>query len=167
MENFWSAKKESKWSMLALIVILLVFFLIAWRGLFVVREGDENVYFYMSHLVAGGDLPYKDFFFAHPPLQLLVIAPVFLFFGYNALILKLISLLCMAASGILVYLITKKAHTEWSGVIASALFLLSYSVLFNATIGWGIEIAILFLLLGYYHIEHRPLLGGILLGLAA
>ncbi len=167
MENFWSAKKEAKWSMMALIVILLVFFLIAGRGLFVVREGDENVYSYMGKLVAGGELPYRDFFFAHPPVQLLVIAPVFLLFGYHALILKIVSLLCMAASGILVYLIARKAHTEWSGVIASALFLLSYSVLFNATIGWGIEIAVLFLLLGYYFIERMPLLGGVFFGLAA
>ena len=152
---------------MVLCAILLLFLAVASPGLWAVQAGDENVYFYMGKLVSGGSLPYKDFFFAHPPLQLLVIAPFFMMFGYNAVLLKLVSLLCMAASGMLVYLITRKAHGAWSGVLAAALFLLGYSVLFNATIGWGVEIALLFLLLGYHTIGRRPLLAGVLLGLAA
>ncbi|HUT58524.1 MAG TPA: hypothetical protein VNA25_11825, partial [Phycisphaerae bacterium] len=33
--------------------------------------GDENIYFYMSTRVADGLVPWRDFFFAHPPLHLL------------------------------------------------------------------------------------------------
>ncbi len=39
--------------------------------------GDEGIYFYMASRVSEGALPYRDFFFSHPPLHL---APAVLLF---------------------------------------------------------------------------------------
>jgi hypothetical protein len=49
-------------------------------------SGDENIYFYLATQVAEGQLPYRDFFHAHPPLHL---APLSLIYwlggGFTAL----------------------------------------------------------------------------------
>src|SRR5579863_8724540 len=38
---------------------------------FFVADSDENIYFYMALRTAfGGRAPYRDYFFAHPPLHL-------------------------------------------------------------------------------------------------
>ncbi len=156
-----------KWEHILLSGMLLLFLLVAGGGLFVVREGDENVYMYMGKLVSQGQLPYQDFFFAHPPLQIIALSPIFLIGGYHPVLLKLLALLPTMASGIIIYLTTKKLHNGKAGLIAATLFLSSYSVLFNATILWGIELAAMLVLCGYlFLLKEKPFLAGIFLGLA-
>src|SRR3989338_6281629 len=64
--------------------------------------GDENNYYYMAEVTRQGVIPYKDFFFAHPPLQLIPLA-LFSFFGIFAM--KFTAVLFALATGYLVFLI--------------------------------------------------------------
>ena len=57
-------------------------------GIHYTPDGDENTYYYMAKLMAEGKLFYRDFFFAHPPLQLILLSLVYLFFGFNFILLK-------------------------------------------------------------------------------
>ena len=58
-------------------LIFLVFSAIALKGLFVAQPGDENVYYYMGKMVSEVYVPYRDFFYAHPPLQFYIMSPIF------------------------------------------------------------------------------------------
>ena len=44
-------------------------------------ESRENIYFYDAWLMSQGELPYRDFFFAHPPLGLIPGWLVFVLLG--------------------------------------------------------------------------------------
>ena len=60
--------KDKTWFIFSLII--LIFVLIEIKALLFYKPGDENVYLHMGKLLSEGVLPYKDFFYAHPPLQL-------------------------------------------------------------------------------------------------
>ncbi len=48
------------------------------------QVSDENIYYYMAWAaVDHGALPYRDFFFAHPPLHLLPGIAAFALFGFG------------------------------------------------------------------------------------
>ncbi len=148
-------------------LILFLFVAVQVPGLSHVDNSDENVYFYMSSLVAHGELPYRDFFYAHPPLELFVGALVFLLFGFNLVLLKLVPLAATAVSGFLVYKIASEYFGELAAVFSAVLFLFSYRVAFEATYFMGLNLAIMFLLLGFYFMSRKPHLSGLFFALAA
>ena len=51
---------------------------------------DENIYFYMCRRIAEGALPYRDFFFAHPPFHLIPGTLVMSVFGFSLPLAKAI-----------------------------------------------------------------------------
>ena len=65
---------------------------------------DENIYFYDAWLMSQGFVPYRDFFFAHPPLHL---APGWLLVvargGFELTALKLLAPAAALVSGVCVY----------------------------------------------------------------
>src|SRR5687768_7428181 len=63
---------------IAALALLLLVFLLLKTYLLVAADSDENIYFYMSVRAAfEGQQPYRDFFFAHPPLHLWLSIAVF------------------------------------------------------------------------------------------
>ena len=51
--------------------------------------GDENIYYYMAKVMAEGKAwPYRDFFFAHPPVQLFVAGSVFKLCGASYVVAR-------------------------------------------------------------------------------
>ncbi len=158
--------KKTEYFLIA--AIFAVFTAIAYKGLSVAQPGDENVYYYMGKLVSEGYVPYKDFFYAHPPLQLYIMAPIFKAFGFNILMLKLIPFISTLIAGFFLYLTAKNMFGGGKALISLALFLFSYSTMFNSVFSFGIELAVMFLLIGYYFyaVKNKLFIGGLFFGLA-
>lgn len=158
--------QKTEYSLIALIFI--AFAAIAAKGIFTAQPGDENVYYFMGKMVSEGYVPYRDFFYAHPPLQLYVIAPIFRMFGFNIAALKLIPLASTLVTAFFIYLISKNTFGKNKAIVSMALFLFSYSTMFNSVFSFGIELAMMFLVMGYYFYaaKNRLFLGGLFFGLA-
>ncbi|MBI2134188.1 glycosyltransferase family 39 protein [Candidatus Woesearchaeota archaeon] len=159
-------ERKNSLALVVLVSVIILFVVVQSRGLLHFDNSDENIYFYMSYLVSEGKLPYRDFFYAHPPLELLFGASVFRLFGFNLFILKLIPLTAIVVSGILVYLIAKGFFGEAAGLLSAAFFLFSYRVMAEATYFMGINIALMFLLFGFYYLGKRPYLAGLMFAFA-
>lgn len=159
---------KNKQSYALLFLFAVVFVLITFKGLKTAQPGDENVYYYMGKLVSEGKIPYKDFFLAHPPFHIYLIAPIFKVFGFNIIVLKLIPLLSTLITAFFIFKIAQK-FGNMEAVMASLLFLSSYSVMFNSVFSFGIDAAAMFLVIGVYFFFNRGnyLLSGLFFGLAA
>lgn len=129
---------------------------------------DENTYYKMGQLVAHGQVPYKDFFFAHTPLQVYVYGAVFGLFGFSLLLLKMISALSMTAAAAFIFLIAKERLNARIAAAASALFLFSYGTLLFSNFPTGAELAIPFVTAAFYFfLKKRHFITGIFIGIAA
>lgn len=160
---------KNRLSYIILFIFAAAFIFIALKGLKTAQPGDENVYYYMGRLVSEGKVLYRDFFFAHPPLQIYLLALIHKIFGFNIIVLKLIPLVSTLATGFFVFKIAKEKFGNLEAVISCLLFLFSYSVMFNSVFSFGIDIATTFLVIGVYFLwnNNKPGLAGIFLGLAA
>ncbi len=129
---------------------------------------DENNYFYLGKLISEGKTPYKDFFFAHPPLQIYLFGILFKLAGFNYFLLKSVATLFTLLSAYLIYELTKKYGTKES-ILAVFLFLFTTTVFYSGSINYGINIAATLVLLSYYLLteKRKPFLAGMGLALAA
>lgn len=93
------------------------------------KFSDGFTYMYMGKLILDGLLPYRDFFFASPPLQAYVMAFFEIFTGKNILLLKLIPVFASIGSAFFIYGFVKSKFNEWQGLTASVLFLFSFLIL--------------------------------------
>jgi 4-amino-4-deoxy-L-arabinose transferase-like glycosyltransferase len=118
---------------------------------------DESFYFNVGKQILNGYIPYKDFFFAHPPLQVYILAFLFKAFGTSFLVGKLLSLITSTLSAFLVYLILKKLYDEKSGFLAALVFLITPVFLSFSTIGYGMWETVLFILLSIYLVMKNKL----------
>jgi hypothetical protein len=113
-----------------------------------VADSDENIYFYMALRTAtGGAAPYRDYFFAHPPLHLAFAVVALklgaLFGGAQAMLdpaawrdggaalvtVKSIGLVSGAVGGVFVYRAARRAAGSLEAFIAGTMFLLSPDLL--------------------------------------
>jgi len=149
-------------------IFLIVFLAIVLKGLTTAQTGDENVYYYMGKLVSEGKIPYKDFFYAHPPLQIYLIALIYKILGFNIFILKLMPLISTLVSAFFVFKIAKGKFGHTEAIISSLLFLFSYGTMFNSVFSFGIDAAAMFLVIGIYFLwnKNNYLLAGLFFGLA-
>ncbi len=152
---------------LALVALIILFLAVESKGLFHYDNSDENVYLYMSSLVSEGKLPYRDFFYAHPPIELLFGAAVFRIFGFNLFVLKLIPLAAIVISWILVFLIARNYFGDFPALLSSAFFLFTYRVMAEATYFMGVNIALMFMLFGFFYLLKKPYLAGLFFAVAA
>jgi hypothetical protein len=113
------------------------------------RFGDENVYFYMSHAVSHGLLPYKNFFLADPPFFVFFMAGFKTLIGSHLILFKTIPIIFDTASAVLIYLILKKIGNKFAA-LGPALYLFSFTVLSTSDYVTGAEVMIFFILLGVY-----------------
>jgi len=129
---------------------------------------DENTYFYIGKLISEGLVPYKDFFFSHPPLQVYLFAFLFKIFGFSFLALKLIPLLCTIISAFFIYIIVNKKIGLREAILALIMFLFSYDSLRFSSYAVGVNLTTMFAVIGiYYLLNKRYLLSGIFYGTAA
>jgi hypothetical protein len=130
--------------------------------------GDENTYYYMARLMSGGKLFYRDFFYAHPPLNLLVLTLVYRVFGFHLAALKLTASIPVLAAAAVLYLRFWKRSRGLSGIFFLAVLLFNYELLKVTTHPFGVSLTASFLIFSlYFFLEDRPLAGGIFWGLAS
>lgn len=110
---------------------------------------DENIYFYDAWLMAQGFVPYRDFFFAHPPLHLV---PGWLLVvsmgGFDLTALKLLAPVAAGVSGVCVYATLRRVAgfpAAWAGM---SLFLFSHDLLRASSHWTGVNQALAWLCLG-------------------
>ena len=123
---------------------------------------DDNIYFYMAVRFAEGAVPYRDFFFAHPPMHLLVPALLFKVFGFSIGLAKAIPALAQAVAGVFLYLAVRRASRPMAvGVLL--LHLTAYQVLMGSTDMNGENLMTAFWTAGLWAlVSARPLASGIL-----
>ncbi|MDP8236280.1 MAG: hypothetical protein P9M08_07835 [Candidatus Erginobacter occultus] len=130
--------------------------------------GDENTYYYMARLMSEGKLFYRDFFYAHPPLNLLVLTLVYRVFGFHLAALKLTASLPVLVAAAPLYLRFWRKNQGGSGILFLVILLLNYELLKVTTHPFGVSLAAAFLMASLYcFLEDRPLAAGIFWGVAS
>ena len=167
--------KLSKRQWAYFIIVAVIFALVEFKGLTQAGPGDENVYFYMAKSVSEGQMPYRDFFYAHPPLHIFMLAGLIKIFGVNFFILKSASLLFILAASFFIFKTSielfQNRHNEKNAdeisITAVILFLFSFTILFTATFSIGIELSVMLAMISFYLILARNyFIGGLVAGLA-
>jgi len=133
----------------ALLLATLAFFALLKSYGLAPALSDENIYFYDAWLMSQGFAPYRDFFFAHPPLHLvpgwLVVVATG---GFSLFTLKLLAPAAAGISGVCVYLILRRVAAfpaAWAGM---SLFLFSHDLLRASSHWTGVNSALAWLCLG-------------------
>ena len=127
---------------------------------------DETIYFNMAKSFSEGLIPYKDFFYAHPPLHILFLSSIFFFFGRTFEIAKLyVTFLALLVNNVL-FLLSKNLLKKDS--IISILFLILNPIYLSfGNISTGFWQASLFFLLSLYlSFKKRDFLAGFLFSLS-
>lgn len=154
----------AEWSAVALVVLFYAAFKTYAMWL---RPGDEHIYFAMARAVAEGAIPYRDFFFAHPPVHLLVPALVFKLFGFSYPVAFWIAPTACLLAGLALWRLLRRFAPPWAAVAALVFFLFGRTVVQSSAHMTGVNIAMAFLLWGAERLAAgRPRQGGSLLALS-
>tara|TARA_Y100000310_G_scaffold151938_1_gene151536 strand:+ start:15784 stop:17187 length:1404 start_codon:yes stop_codon:yes gene_type:complete len=156
-------EKKAYW----IFVLIIIVYMIVKVSHINYSYSDENTYFYMGKLVSEGVMPYRDFFFSHPPLQAYLFALLFKVFGFNFILLKMIPLVCTMVSGFFVYKIVWWKIGIREGVVALILFLFSYDSMRFSSYAVGVNLTTMFAVIGiYFLLSKRYVLSGVFQGVA-
>ena len=161
----WSGRLAD-WSPCALLVLGLA--VLKAYGLHL-QPGDEGIYFYLAARVAEAGLtPYRDFFFAHPPVHLLVGAGAFKLFGASASVGKAIPAVAAVGTLILVYGACLRRFGRFGAFVSGAVLVCSYDYLRASSHFTGVNVTLLLATAAAVaSLGGRAGLGGALAGLAA
>ncbi|MFT7578627.1 MAG: hypothetical protein ACI9MR_000285 [Myxococcota bacterium] len=128
---------------------------------------DENIYFYMAQDLANGRWPYIDYFFAHPPMHVLLPGAVFAVFGYSFVLAKLFSVAAAVVAGCATYAIGRRHLGAPVGLVAMILFLFAAESLKASTNMTGVNLTTMWMMLGVWlSLKARPVGAGVCLALA-
>jgi hypothetical protein len=131
------------------------------------RAGDEHIYFAMAQAVAHGAVPYRDFFFAHPPVHLLVPALIFKLVGFSYGVAFWIAPLACLLAGLALWRLVRRFSPGWVGVLALIFFLFGRTVVQSSSHLTGVNIGLMFLCWGAERLAaDKPKTSGILLALS-
>ena len=70
---------------------------------FTYSVSDENTYIYMAKAITEGQMPYKDFFYAHPPLHIFLLSIFYMIFGANIAVLKATGVISMIIAAFFIF----------------------------------------------------------------
>ncbi|RLG16257.1 hypothetical protein DRN62_03920 [Nanoarchaeota archaeon] len=144
-------------------IYLILFFAFIARLFFIYPAySDENIYFNMAkNMAEKGLVPYRDFFYAHPPFHLLLLFALFKLFGPNMYLGKLLPLLSVLVSSFLlseIYSLFFKRRKPY----LSLLFFFSPQALSFGTVGYGMWPPLMLSLLSiYFFLKKKPLLSAL------
>jgi 4-amino-4-deoxy-L-arabinose transferase-like glycosyltransferase len=138
-----------------------------------IHDYDEGVYTLGARFITEGQLPYRDFILAHPPLYSLILAAIYKIFGYNFFFAKYLSVALSLACIPLLYLVGKKMYRPGVGLAAAAIFAVSPEIVYfgrrcvQESLGLFLIILALYFVFDYLDSKKnsRLLFCGILLGL--
>jgi 4-amino-4-deoxy-L-arabinose transferase-like glycosyltransferase len=143
--------KRSNYIELEKLLIIIIFISFLVRILFFHPSfSDENFYFNAGKIVSEGKIPYKDFFFAHPPMQIYTYALIFKIFGTSLFVGKIIPLVASSLSIFLIFKILNKLYDSRTGFIGSIIFLVMPGFIAFSSMGYGMWESIFFILLAIY-----------------
>lgn len=155
--------KNKFYLIFSLLIILFLIIKISFIGF---KFSDENVYFYMGNAILEGAFPYKDFFFASPPLHLLIISFFILIFQ-KIIFLKLLPIIFTIITSIFIFKISKLKFNSKIALFSSIIFLFSFLILSITDHSTAIHLTILFLSISYYLIlKDKFFISGIIASLA-
>jgi len=127
---------------------------------------DENIYFLMGREVLRGSVPYRDFFFAHPPVMLYVLAGSFMVLGSSWWAGSLVATVVNVGLLLGCFHAARRSFGERGALLATAL-LLSSRGLFEVGQTDGNALSLLFCVLALErHLAGRPFSAGMLCGTA-
>lgn len=157
--------KKKYWIIFSSILLIFILFKIQHMGVYL---SDENTYFYMGKLVSEGNIPYKDFFFSHPPMQLFIFALILKIFGFNFVLLKSVAIASTIISCIFLFKTVNEKYNNLEGIIAVILFLSAQTTLYNSSINFGVNIATMFSVIGFYYFytKKKIFISGVFFGFA-
>jgi hypothetical protein len=151
MQRGW--KDAVAWGCFALTVL---WFLVLKSFGFHWQVGDENIYFYMAWAFGDhGALPYRDYFFAHPPLHLLPGMILFSFVGFNQMSAHLIPIGATLVGVMFLFLLAKKHLGNLAAVAAVFMCLNAYDLLRASTHWTGINLSVMWMILGLWALLNR------------
>ncbi len=141
--------------------------------------GDGNAYFYMAEQILQGQLPYRNFLLADPPLLIFLLAGFKLIIAHNLILFQAIPVLIQAVNAYLVWLVLNKwqrnqhqPQTNPTSLkqkivmsFAPGLYLFSFLILSTSDYLTGLGFVILFINLATYWLE-KPKLSGFFWALA-
>ncbi|MFH1354067.1 MAG: glycosyltransferase family 39 protein [bacterium] len=131
------------------------------------RFSDGNAYMYMAKLVAGGAVPYRDFFLASPPLIVYVFALFGKIFGFSWRTFNYLPVSFSVVDGLVIYTLFRNVFGKLARLSAVIVYLFSFTVLSTTDFYSGIHLALTLALLGVLAMVRRwPLLAGLLFSLA-
>ncbi|MBI3033956.1 hypothetical protein HYY72_02255 [Candidatus Woesearchaeota archaeon] len=129
---------------------------------------DENIYFYMAKLIAHGQMPYADFFLAHPPMHILMLSLFYIAFGFNIILLKATAPLAIIGAAWFTFKLAREKLGSTEAIIAAMLFYFSYDVMRFSTFAVWITLAtMLTAASAYYALTNRHLAGGMAMAAAS
>jgi len=111
---------------------------------------DENFYFNAAKQVLANKAPYRDFFFAHPPLQIYFLALLFKIFGASFAVGKISTLIFSSLSAFLIFFLGKTMYDEKAALTAVVFFIITPAFLSFSSMGYGMFEALFFALLSFY-----------------
>lgn len=124
------------------------------------KPGDEWIYLAGGQELLSGNLPYRDFFLAHPPVRTFLAAAGLVGFG-TPFVLMGLELLCALGTSALCGAITAKAAGRAWGLVAALLFLGADVTISFSTNFLAMHAMVLLLVLGWWLLEQeRPLAAG-------
>lgn len=129
---------------------------------------DENIYFYMAADLAKGRWPYVHYFFAHPPLHVLVPGVFFTVFGFSLTLGKTFAAAAGAIAGLAVWAAGRLAFGRVAATFAMIAFLFAHETLVSTSTMTGVNLTTMWLMLGMWQfLKGRGLASGLLFGAAA
>jgi hypothetical protein len=129
---------------------------------------DENIYFYMAEALSRGEWPYQDYFFAHPPLHVVVPGAVMAVVGFSFTLAKSFSVIASAVTAFAIWSIGREHLGRVAGLTAMGAFLFAAETLKASTNMTGINLTTMWLMLGLWQsLRGRGWTAGALFGLAA
>ena len=134
----------------AAVILILLCFVVVRSFYSVPTFSDENIYINMAKAVNNGLVPYHDFFYAHPPLQLYLFQPVLSVFGENFFAVKAFMTLISSLCALFVFLIVRRMFGEKAAVAALVLFILFPGFIIFSNQATGMLEALSFFLAGFY-----------------
>lgn len=148
------------------LVVLGLWLLIKLQAL-IASNTDENIYFYMARTLADGQWPYADYFFAHPPLHVVLPGLLFSVFGFSLTFAKVLPLAFCLIGALALHATLARRAGRAPALLGLVLYLFAAEVLKASSNMTGINMTTMFLLLGLWQaLTPRPFTSGILLGLA-
>lgn len=157
-----SKKANAEILLLIVIVFYLVFKIITVKP----SVSDENVYLLMAKSLSEGKIPYRDFNFVHPPLQILIVGFLFKIFGTSFILAKVYTTILAIFSIILLYKISELIFKKKS-IIPILFFVLFPSFIIFSDHMNGVWEALFFSMLSFYlFLKDKYLLSSIIYSLS-